>query len=258
MVGAHLVRPLTSLSDMSCLPEDSIASASVLLFDLEGAACDTAVNHLPFDQTAASAARTIDQINWLMSPANEEQRMLRNISRIVIDQGGDAAALATTLQRVNLSARLETVRGNKLHSLRHTFVVVAAADPSATGSLGSYIVDPSFRDAFAIAHPTPRYAAIVASLPQEAVAAPAILARVVSILAREMAKSFADNGSDLPPWRTTNAMLARWQLPAAPCVGLAGLKVPTFGGGQGGTAQLTLPTADKAVAAATGLMPMEL
>ena len=45
----------------------------------------------------------------------------------MIDQGGDAAALASTLQRVGLSARLQTVRGNKLHSLAHTFVVVAAA-----------------------------------------------------------------------------------------------------------------------------------
>lgn len=45
----------------------------------------------------------------------------------MIDQGGDAAALASTLQRVGLSARLQSVRGNKLHSLAHNFVVVAAA-----------------------------------------------------------------------------------------------------------------------------------
>lgn len=132
---------------------------------------------------------------------------MRNIARICIDQGGDAEALASTLQRVGLSASLRKVMGNKLHSLRHSFVVVAAAgesvtlcsgcsaaalrytntplqpvpgtfiarrhaDASSAGTLGTYIVDPAFRDAFAVAHPTPRYAAIVASLPQEVVATP--------------------------------------------------------------------------------------
>lgn len=40
--------------------------------------------------------------------------------------GGDAASLATVLQRMGLSAALRTSAGNKLRSLRHEFVVVAS------------------------------------------------------------------------------------------------------------------------------------
>lgn len=86
MVGAHLLKPLGSLSDMACY-QDAMPAASVLLFDLEGAACDACVSRVPFDQSAASAARTVEQINWLMAPGNEEQRMV-SIARLV-------AALAT-------------------------------------------------------------------------------------------------------------------------------------------------------------------
>ena len=44
------------------------------------------------------------------------------------------------------------------------------------------------------------------SLPQ------ACLHRAVNTLSREMARSFADQGEDLPPWRTAQALLSRWQL----------------------------------------------
>ena len=38
------------------------------------------------------------------------------------------------------------------------------------------------------------------------------LHRAVGIVAREMARSFADQGSDLPPWRTHQALLSKWHL----------------------------------------------
>jgi hypothetical protein len=36
--------------------------------------------------------------------------------------------------------------------------------------------------------------------------------RAVTILCREMALSFTDQGEDLPPWRTAQALLSRWHL----------------------------------------------
>lgn len=76
----------------------------------------------------------------------------------------------------------------------------------------------------------------------------ATLSRVVTLLSREMSKSFADSGADLPPWRTTSAMLARWQLPAASG---AGLSLPAFGRGTVQVPQPVLPTPEsKAEAAA--------
>ena len=43
------------------------------------------------------------------------------------------------------------------------------ADTGRTG-LSSYIVEPNFRDCFCVAHPTPRYAAVLEALPQAVVA----------------------------------------------------------------------------------------
>lgn len=40
----------------------------------------------------------------------------------------------------------------------------------------------------------------------------AALYRAVGVLSREMARSFADQGEDLPPWRTPQALLSKWQL----------------------------------------------
>ena len=34
----------------------------------------------------------------------------------------------------------------------------------------------------------------------------------MGIVSREMARSFADQGSDLPPWRTHQALLSKWHL----------------------------------------------
>lgn len=149
------------------------------------------------------------------------------------------------------------------------------ADARSRAGLSTYIVEPNFKDAFCVAHPTPRYAALLEGLPAAVVtsqvraccgggevgtcccrcrckcsaAAAATLAqhstagaralplsishlahlpptplshplqaclhRAVGLLAREMARSFADQGQDLPPWRTAQALLAKWQLGGA-------------------------------------------
>lgn len=70
MVGAHLLRPMS-------LTGSAMAPASVLLFDFEDSIRDGSqhgANAVPFELSAASAARTIDQLNWMLSPSNEEQR----------------------------------------------------------------------------------------------------------------------------------------------------------------------------------------
>lgn len=46
--------------------------------------------------------------------------------------------------------------------------------------------------------------------------------RAVTILCREMALSFTDQGEDLPPWRTAQALLSRWHLAGAAANGQGG------------------------------------
>ncbi len=52
--------------------------------------------------------------------------------------------------------------------------------------------------------------------------------RIVSMLSREMALSFSQQGEDLPPWRTAQALLSRWHLgggdaPSSTWAGKAGI-----------------------------------
>ena len=49
----------------------------------------------------------------------------------------------------------------------------------------------------------------------------ACLRRAVTILSRELARSFTEQGSPVPPWRTQSALLSKWQLQhsAAGCGG---------------------------------------
>ena len=77
----------------------------------------------------------------------------------------------------------------------------------------------------------------------------ACLHRAVGLLAREMARSFADQGQDLPPWRTAQALLAKWQLGGAaagavPAYGApgAGCSAWAAGAAAGGAAGETAPS----------------
>ena len=60
----------------------------------------------------------------------------------------------------------------------------------------------------------------LASLPNPA--AQACLHRAVTLISREMSASFLDQGEDLPPWRTPQALLSKWQLGGAVMSSTAG------------------------------------
>uniref|UniRef100_A0A383VS09 Uncharacterized protein n=1 Tax=Tetradesmus obliquus TaxID=3088 RepID=A0A383VS09_TETOB len=92
---------------------------------------------------------------------------------------------------------------------------------SSSSSINSIIVDPTFRDQFAIAHPSARYAAVLDSLPAVFVGPASRIPQLVELLCAEMSLAFHAAGIVLPPWRHTKSMLSKWQprrsveLPAA-------------------------------------------
>lgn len=114
------------------------------------------------------------------------------------------------------------------HSLSFNTSSHLPADNGASGS-STYIVDPNFKDSFVVAHPTRRYSAILEALTPEVVASQACLRRAVTTLSSELARSFTEQGSPVPPWRTQAALLSKWQL--APSSGAG--RTQTFGVGGG-------------------------
>lgn len=74
-----------------------------------------------------------------------------------------------------------------------------------------YIVDLHFKEQFAIAKPTPRYAAISAVLPSFYVGLEENLPPLVSFLVSELSASFHARSCVLPPWRHLSSMLSKWK-----------------------------------------------
>ncbi len=75
----------------------------------------------------------------------------------------------------------------------------------------NYIVDPSFREQFEIAHITPRYDCVLSEVPANFVGTEEQVAAVVEIMSKEISRAFQQAGATLPPWRHTASMLSKWQ-----------------------------------------------
>lgn len=82
----------------------------------------------------------------------------------------------------------------------------------------SYIVDLRFRDQFAIPVTTRRYTMLMALVPAVYVGREDRIAMVVEVLCYEMAKAFKTAGLVLPPWRSTQSMMSKWQPRRGKCV----------------------------------------
>ncbi|KAL4430658.1 hypothetical protein ABPG75_005914 [Micractinium tetrahymenae] len=171
---------------------------------------------VPFEQSAAAAAEALHQLERLLAPSSDAEAMLAR--HVELAAGGahrvDCAALCAVLQRLGYSAKLHESTAS-LYSfkqgVRHQYITVCLPDTSRAG-LSTVVVEPNFRDCFCIAHPTPRFEALLDGTPSAVVASKAAMHRAVGILAREMARSFSDRGEELPPWRTPQALLSKWQL----------------------------------------------
>ncbi|KAL4447895.1 hypothetical protein ABPG75_005114 [Micractinium tetrahymenae] len=122
----------------------------------------------------------------------------------------DLQATAAALERMGWSTRVCSSRGGTLRQLRHTFLI-ATHHRAVRGEPAEWVVDPSFGQAFRVAHPTPRYAHILEAVPPLAVAPLPRLLRAVLLLGSELERCFERRGLPLPPWRSTDALVSRYE-----------------------------------------------
>jgi len=99
--------------------------------------------------------------------------------------------------------------------LCHCFIRISSPATPPYGSMG-VVVDPAFREQWETPRPTPRYLALLSSLPDMCVVYEHALPTVVELLSSELALSFLGNGLEIPPWREASAMLSRWQAVPVP------------------------------------------
>lgn len=153
-----------------------------------------------------------DTLRALLQPTSQAGLQLsRDVQRMEATQPD---ALANALASLGYSVKLRRAMGGGsgrscLENLRHTFLSVVAC-PGANQE--TYIVDPGFADQFMTAKTTPRYLAIVSCLSET----PLVLRQerissLVTYLCTELATAFRQTNTVLPPWRTADSMLSKWQ-----------------------------------------------
>eukprot|EP00775_Hariotina_reticulata_P002912 gene2912-3199_t len=209
-----------------------IPKASSMLFDLEME--DAAGQHDDSHVAQAQSAITAAVANAQSSIAAQVDAALQ------LAAGHDCTALAQALVQQGYQVLLrETVGGGVggqcLRNLHHSFLCCSTgcgldsnvAD-SSEGSGPVIIVDPTFRDQFAITRPTPRYTAVLGALPAVFVCQTDRIQPVVELLCAEMSLAFHSTGIVLPPWRYAKSMLSKW-LPRRGSLDV-NLKLATEGG----------------------------
>ncbi|KAF6260996.1 hypothetical protein COO60DRAFT_1459402 [Scenedesmus sp. NREL 46B-D3] len=109
--------------------------------------------------------------------------------------------------------RTKTMR-SCLQNLRHRFVVClgwrGSAEAEAEYLAEPLVVEPRFREQFAIAHPTAEYEALLQAVPSCFVGSVASLESIVKLLCEQMVAAFKVQGLPVPPWRTCQALLSKW------------------------------------------------
>ena len=94
---------------------------------------------------------------------------------------------------------------------RHAFVAVQAPN-GRSWSEAALVVDPFFREAFALARAPPQHAALLAALPRAFAGPPQQLARLLERLTPRLDAAYAAADLTRPPWRSLTALLTRWRL----------------------------------------------
>jgi len=125
--------------------------------------------------------------------------------------------LVAAAQALGYSVRLrDCVGGGQgaacLHNLRHSFLILSPSPHSSCSVplCEEIIIDPTFREQFIIAHPSPRYSAVLDALPPVFIGTPSKVQPLVEFLCSEMVTAFNAAGIVVPPWRSLRSMMTKW------------------------------------------------
>lgn len=133
--------------------------------------------------------------------------------------------LVAAAQALGFTVRLRDCVGGGagaqcLHNLRHSFLILSPSaygvrsslrpNTSAAAAEEEVIIDPTFRDNFVIAHPSPRYSAALEALPPVFIGTLSTVQPLVELLCAEMALAFKEAGIVMPPWRSLRSMMTKW------------------------------------------------
>ncbi|KXZ50390.1 hypothetical protein GPECTOR_16g563 [Gonium pectorale] len=166
----------------------------------------------PLARPESQLAADKEKLKYFSAPAGAfAAKLLRDVRYFLNEEcDPDVILLATKLSAVGYNVNVRTALGGGpscFRNLRHEFLAVRGrGDYEGV----EFIVEPRFREAFSIPHPTAEYAELLAAAPDVFVGPSARLVPIVQTLCSLMAASFEAQGLTLPPWRRTQSMLSKW------------------------------------------------
>lgn len=142
---------------------------------------------------------------WMRSLAADVQAAVRA-------SGPDAVAVAADLAIQGYAAEVYGANVSSVSSspfrIRHTLIGVQCAEPGRDDDGTFVLVDPVFREQFVVARPSESYTRLLSFVPEVFVGTRAHMIAGVRLLCPEMRASLEAAGLDVPPWRTTERMVA--------------------------------------------------
>jgi len=122
----------------------------------------------------------------------------------------DVDRLGRMLKQRGYSVWVRTALGGGRHwfrQLHHSFLLVEG-DPQYPDQL--YVVDPNFRDQFAIARATRQYDTLLSAVPSVFVGRGKKLLPTIQLMCEEIAVAFSQQHLEVPPWRRRTSMMSKW------------------------------------------------
>ncbi|GMH39949.1 hypothetical protein BSKO_07853 [Bryopsis sp. KO-2023] len=175
----------------------------------------------------------MERAQELMTPASQLEKSICDVVRMLwpeqcLSEGGspDIQLLKTQMEGMGYKVdvvgdgqprKSQSAPSQMWKHLRHSFLVCYGVLGPAGVTLAyqktPVVVDPRFKEQFAIAHPSPWFEGLLKVMSSEFVGHPDALKRLVSLVCDEMLKVFVEQKLSIPPWRNQKAMLSKWTGP---------------------------------------------
>lgn len=215
-------------------------NSSSLVFDMdfssESGSCGLPIRGLSesgsMEELDCFRSLAMERAQELMTPTSQLEKSISDVVKMLWpeqclgeDGNPDIQVLKTQLE--GLGYRLDIVGKSqrpKIQApsqmwkhLRHSFLlcygVMGPGGVTLAYQQTPVVVDPRFKEQFAIAHPSPWFEGLLKVMSNEYVGHPDSLKRLVSLVCDEMLKAFVEQKLSIPPWRNQKAMLSKWTGP---------------------------------------------
>lgn len=183
-----------------------------------------------FEDSAPSTSRKVEEaseacthmylraLRRLCTANDSVEKKVRDVVREVVDSSsfskeqrdGLTESVFNALSSAGFVVHKAVSPGNfQLLCYRHAYLVVTVEDGPTPVTL---LVDPLFREEFEVVRPSTQYQRLLQSMPESFVGTPQRLVAIIDLMSAQMEASFAHVGMCIPPWRSRNSLLSKWEL----------------------------------------------